>query len=70
MSLKGIVAEMDAEIARLQRVRKILSGLEISGDKAKKKTTRSAEGRDRIAVAQKKRWAKVKRLKKQQAVAV
>lgn len=68
MSIETILAEIDAEIARLTQVRTLLAGtrtVSSSGSKSKptqaKKTRRkrvlSAEARKRIADAQRKRWA-------------
>jgi hypothetical protein len=68
-----IVAAIDAEIARLQEARDALAGL--SGEKRRgrpsasaspnetntKKRTLSAEAREKIATAQRKRWAKQKK---------
>jgi hypothetical protein len=79
MDTKEILAHIDTEIARLQQVKDILSG---SATKAKRgpnkakaihvpiivrKRTMSAEGRARIAAAQKKRWATVKKAAKKAA---
>ena len=77
MDTKEIIAYIDAELARLQQIKDILSGSTTSRkkrgpNKAKaapttvivKKRTMSAEGRARIAAAQKARWAKVKKTKK------
>ena len=73
MDVTEIVAELDAEIARLQHVKGLLLG-EGSGTgngrgavKAKpaaKKRTMSAAGRAAIAAAQKARWAKQKKAAK------
>src|SRR5271169_3322372 len=76
MNINGIVASIDAELARLQHVRALLVGIEApakhrgrpkgSGKKevvaAPKKARRkmSTAGRARIAAAQKARWAKLK----------
>ena len=69
MSIESILAEIDAEIARLKQVRSLLAGSgkvasTISGrsatktaSKSKKKRVLSAEARKRIADAQRKRWA-------------
>ena len=68
MEVGQIVAELDAEIARLHEVRKLLAGHTDNGHAAKKITkvrekphTMSAESRARIAAAQKLRWAKQKK---------
>jgi hypothetical protein len=69
MSIETILAEIDAEIARLTQVRSLLAGsraVAASGVrsktskgpvKTKKKRVLSAEARKRIADAQRKRWA-------------
>ena len=69
MSIETIIAEIDAEIARLTQVRSLLAGSRSNNasravNKAVKGTTRkrrkrvlSAEARKRIADAQRKRWA-------------
>jgi hypothetical protein len=75
MNIPEILSELDAEIARLQHVRSLLSGSSSpatatrgrpkgSVSAAPKKTakrTLSPEARARIAAAQKKRWAKQKK---------
>ncbi len=77
MNTDEILSQIETEIARLQEVKSLLSGTTTT--KAKrgpkkvqvaptpiraKKRTISAEGRLRIAAAQKARWAKAKRAKK------
>jgi len=75
-----MVAQIDTEIARLQQVKSILSGTTTTTakrgpNKSKvvpiavvvKKHTMSAEGRARIAAAQKARWAKAKKAAKKAA---
>jgi hypothetical protein len=69
MSIESILAEIDAEIARLKEVRSLLAGsgrvastqaVRKAGKpaaKARKRRTLSAEARKRIADAQRKRWA-------------
>jgi hypothetical protein len=69
MSIETILAEIDAEIARLSQVRSLLAGsraVTSSGPKSKtskgpgkkkKKRVLSADARKRIADAQRKRWA-------------
>jgi hypothetical protein len=68
METTEIVKEIDAEIARLQQVRALLSGGQTGNGRVAarpgKKGTMSAEGRARIAAAQKKRWVKLKRAAK------
>jgi hypothetical protein len=66
METKGILAEIDAEIRRLEQVREILTGKDgRPGTKAvaptRKKRRLSPEARARIAAAQKARWAKAKK---------
>jgi hypothetical protein len=59
MDLDAIVQGFDAEISRLEKARALLTGhtapLKLAGRPAM-----SAEGRARIAAAQKKRWGKRK----------
>ena len=65
MVITEIIAELDAEIARLERVKKLLSnGRNVQIDSvlakksaAPKKRTLSPEARKKIADAQRKRWA-------------
>lgn len=68
MSREQILAAIDEEISKLQQVRKLLqssggsklaSGF--SGSRSRTKRVLSAEARQRIAAAQKRRWAKQKR---------
>ena len=70
MNISKILAALDTEIAKLQEVRKLLVGGEAKPGPGRpkkaisvKKTTRklSAEGRARIAAAQKARWAKARK---------
>jgi low affinity Fe/Cu permease len=68
-----IVAALDAEIARLQEARNAMAGLSSvkrrgrpsasasQTQATRKKRTLSAEARQKIAAAQRKRWAKQKR---------
>lgn len=62
METNDIVREIDAEIARLQQARALLSGGESGARIGRKpgKRVLSAEARARIAAAQRKRWAKQK----------
>ena len=67
--MEGIVAEIDAEIQKLEQVRALLTGKEgHHGTKIpqfpRKKRRLSPEGRARIAAAQKARWAKFKKATK------
>jgi hypothetical protein len=69
MSIESILAEIDAEIARLTQVRSLLAGTRSSSGsssankstkgpgKRRKKRVLSPEARKRIAEAQRKRWA-------------
>jgi hypothetical protein len=77
MRTTDIIAQLDAEIARLQQVKALLNGattMRGSGrpavsataaalvtTRARKKRVLSAEARAKIAAAQKKRWAKVRK---------
>jgi len=67
MSREKILAAIDEEISKLQQVRKLLrsggklvSGLSASG-KPRASRVLSPEARQRIAAAQKRRWAKQKK---------
>jgi hypothetical protein len=74
MDLKRIVAELDAEISRLQQARKLLTGGPVAAGKGsratgvalggQKRKKMSAAARAKISAAQKKRWAKTKSAKK------
>jgi hypothetical protein len=69
MSIESILAEIDAEIARLTQVRSLLAGSRSNSSssavnkstkgpaKRRKKRVLSADARKRIAEAQRKRWA-------------
>ncbi len=83
MDYQAILSALDAEIARLERIRELLAqngkvnaviGRTLGKRTAIKKTAKrvmSVEARARIAAAQKKRWAKTRRAaKKAAAVAV
>jgi len=65
MTTEQIIAEIDAEIARLKQVRALLSPSATptnSGPKpVRKRRTLSKAARARIAAAQRKRWAEQKR---------
>lgn len=67
MSREKILAAIDEEISKLQQVRKLLSsgGKLVSGftgsGKPRAKRILSPEARQRIAAAQKRRWAKQKK---------
>lgn len=67
MESRGIIAEIDAEIARLQQARALLSGGAVKGKPGRpkgstnkptrRKRVLSADARKRIADAQRRRWA-------------
>jgi hypothetical protein len=69
MSREQILTAIDQEISKLQQVRKLLQdsgGSKLvskysSGGKARAKRVLSPEARQRIAAAQKRRWAKQKK---------
>ncbi|HEU5401805.1 MAG TPA: hypothetical protein VFU86_10640 [Terriglobales bacterium] len=75
MQINEIIASIDEELARLNQVKALLgekrNGVTaLSGsvpDGQPKSRTMSAEGRARIAEAQRKRWAKQKRQSKRAA---
>jgi hypothetical protein len=60
MNTDEIVQTIDAEISRLEQVRALLAG-HTTPLKRGKRSTMSAEGRARIAAAQRKRWAAKKK---------
>jgi hypothetical protein len=69
MTINDLVASIDSEIARLQQARELLTGTRTRNSKATAGPTKvrrilSAEGRKRIADAQRKRWVAQKRKKK------
>jgi hypothetical protein len=65
MDLTAVIEDIEAEISRLEKARALLTGhtapLKRGAPPAKKRRTMSAEGRARIAAAQKKRWAAKKK---------
>jgi hypothetical protein len=76
MSIASIIAELDAEISRLEQARAVLGQIatpeapkQASARTAKspKQRKMSAEARERIAAAQRKRWAKQKATKSEPA---
>lgn len=80
MAIENILAEIDAEIARLQRARALLATLDSAPTKSarqtkkalaiakpRKKRVLSAEARKKIADAQHRRWAAQKAKAKQKA---
>jgi hypothetical protein len=62
MDIEEIVQAIDAEIMRLEQVRALLTdqAAPLKRGATRKRRKVSAEGRARIAAAQKARWAKVK----------
>lgn len=67
MPINEILAGIDAEIARLERVRALLHGTPNNGQHkaiSAKRPKLSPEVRARIAAAQKARWAKIKKAAK------
>ncbi len=79
MSIESILAEIDAEIARLTQVRALLAGsakvastiidrrTKKAPGRTPKKRVLSAEARKRIADAQRKRWAAQKAKSKKES---
>ncbi|HTZ88810.1 MAG TPA: hypothetical protein VMA71_00640 [Alloacidobacterium sp.] len=63
MSREKILAAIDEEISKLQQVRKLLSsgGNKLVSNFSGTKRVLSPEARQRIAAAQKRRWAKQKK---------
>jgi hypothetical protein len=63
MQINEIIAALDSEIATLQQVKALLSASTTNskGPSAPKKHHLSADARAKIAAAQKKRWAKVRK---------
>ncbi len=64
-----VLAFIDAEIKKLTQARALLASSTngaspLRGRPAKRKWTMSAEAREKIAAAQRRRWAKVKRIAK------
>jgi hypothetical protein len=68
MTLTDLVSSIDAEIARLQQARALLTGsgsyAPKAGRRAERKYALSAEARKRIGDAQRKRWAAQKKAAK------
>jgi hypothetical protein len=64
MTTDKILAAIDEEIARLSKVRALLSGTPVTNDsvRVRKRGKLSAAARKKIAEAQRKRWAKHKAL--------
>ena len=68
MGVSEILAQIDREIAQLQRARALLNGgstkaasFSATGKSARKKRRLTPEGRKRIAEAVKRRWAEQKK---------
>ena len=65
MNTSELLSAVDSEIATLKQARAMLAGQDgfriKPGPKPGKKRIMSAEGRERIAAAQRKSWAKQKR---------
>lgn len=60
--LENIIAEIDAEISRLQKASALLTGISAPTTPPKKAKRRlSAEAREKIRQAQLKRWAAIKK---------
>lgn len=68
MNLDALLSSIDGEIARLKEARALLAGQaghrSEPGPKGGGARFMSAAGRERIAAAQRKRWAKLKAAKK------
>jgi hypothetical protein len=65
MNLDGVLSSIDAEISRLQQARALLAGIITVGrgaSTAKPHRKMSPAARKRIAAAQRKRWAEVKKI--------
>jgi hypothetical protein len=63
MDLEAIVQDIDAEVRRLEKIRALLTGHTAPlkrGMPDRKRKPMSAEGRARVAAAQRKRWANQK----------
>ena len=62
MGAQSILQQLDNELANLNQARTLLTGLNVSSvRKAVKKRTVSKQARRRMAIAQRARWAKVRR---------
>ena len=66
MDIASLIAEIDAKIARLETARNLLAGTERTRKVGRPKKTAprrvlSADAKERIAAAQRKRWAKVRK---------
>jgi hypothetical protein len=70
METQAIIVEIDSELATLRLARELLVGTNnghVAPRAKKKRHTMSAEGRARIAAAQRARWAKQKKAAKKAA---
>jgi hypothetical protein len=66
MNTSELLSQIDTEISRLKEARALLAGTSNGakrGHPAAKRRAMSAEARERIAAAQRKRWAKQKKAK-------
>jgi len=61
MNTKELLQSIDEEIARLTKVRDLLSNKSKATSAANKRRPMSLAGRKRIAAAQRKRWAAAKK---------
>jgi len=64
MNLSEVITAIDAEISRLQQARTLLSENSAGSGTRNRKRSLSAEARAKIAAAQRKRWAKQKKVAK------
>jgi hypothetical protein len=84
MDTSSVIAQIDLEISRLQRARELLTGapkkgpgrpksavstIEVKGKGKPGRRQFSAEALEKMAAAQRKRWAKVRKAKKAAAAA-
>ncbi len=72
METSAMIVSIDEELQRLRQARELLAGTGNGsgagrGTKKKRRHTMSAEGRARIAAAQRARWAKQKKAAKKAA---
>jgi hypothetical protein len=66
MNVTELLSQIDSEISRLHEARSLLAGQGTGngrGFKSRKKRVLSAEAREKIAAAQRKRWARQKKAK-------
>jgi hypothetical protein len=61
MDAQKLIRGIDEEIARLEQVRALLCENGFSKPQSGRRRTLTPEGREKIAAAQRKRWAKVPR---------